>query len=233
MLHFLSLVSSIDPLRICLALGPLAVYLLLLGAINLARRPFLVSGARDLAALALALAGLAIVGPFELFLPEESFVHFGAYVWLMVLALYALWVTMLILMLRPRLVIYNITVDKLRPILADVVEHLDSEARWAGDSLVLPGLGVQLHLDSYSAMKNVSLKSIGSLQNFQGWKKLETALLAALEQEDAHRNRHGLNLLITGLLIVIFLILVIVNNPLSLSQSLSDLAEGVMKTINR
>ena len=94
---------SIDPLRLCLALGPLAVYLLLLGSINLMRRPFLVSGGRDLAALSLALMGLAVVGPCELFLPEESIVVFGAYVWLMVLALYALWMTMLILMLRPRL----------------------------------------------------------------------------------------------------------------------------------
>ena len=222
-----------DPLRLCLALGPLAVYLMLLGAINLTRRAFLVSGGRDLAALAVALAGAAVVGPFELFLPEASFVQFGAYVWLMVLALYTLWATMLILMLRPRLVIYNITVDKLRPILADVVERLDGDARWAGDSLVLPGLGVQLHLDNFHSMKNVSLKSVGGSQNFQGWKKLETALSAALGQEDVTRNYRGLGLLGAGLLIAAGLILMIVRNPQVLSQTLSDLAEGIMKLINR
>jgi hypothetical protein len=222
-----------DLLRLCLALGPLAVYLLLLGAINLTRRPFLVSGGRDLAALALALAGLAVVGPFELFLPEASIVVFGAYVWLMVLALYALWMTMLILMLRPRLVIYNITVDKLRPILADAVERLDRDARWAGDSLVLPGLGVQLHLDSFPMMKNVSLKSTGSRQSFQGWKKLETALSTVLEQEEVPRNRRGLTLLGAGLLIAAGLIAAFVRNPQSLSQTLSDLAEGMMKLFNR
>ncbi|MCC6125534.1 MAG: hypothetical protein IT426_11270 [Pirellulales bacterium] len=222
-----------DPLRLCLALGPLAVYLLLLGAINLARRPFLVSGGRDLAALALALAGLAVVGPFELFLPEESIVVFGGYVWLMVLALYALWITMLILMLRPRLVIYNIAVDKLRPILADVVEKLDGDARWAGDSLVLPGLGVQLHLDSYRAMKNVSLKSIGGRQNFPGWKKLETALSAALVREEVPRNFRGSNLLLAGLLLAAVSIAAIVRNPQSLSQTLADLAEGMMQWIGR
>jgi hypothetical protein len=225
--------SSIDPLRLCLALGPLAVYFLLLGAINLTRRPFLVSGGRDLAALALALGGLAIVGPFELFLPEESIVVFGGYVWLMVLALYALWMTMLILMLRPRLVIYNITVDKLRPILADVVARLDGDARWAGDSLVLPGLGVQLHLDSFSAMKNVSLKSIGGRQSFQGWKKLELTLSAALEQEAVSRNPRGLSLLFFGLLLAAGLIFEIVRNPHSLSLTLSELAEGIMKLFNR
>jgi hypothetical protein len=222
-----------DPLRTCLAFGPLAVYFLLLGAVNLTRRPILVGGGRDLAALALALAGLALVGPFELFLPEESIVHFGAYVWVMAASLYALLATMLILMLRPRLVIYNITVDKLRPILADVVGRLDGEARWAGDSLVLPGLGVQLHLDSYSSMKNVSLKSTGSRQSFLGWKKLENALAAAIEQEEVPRNFQGLNLLVVGAMIAVFLIQAIVRNPESLSQSLATLAEGVMKLIQR
>ena len=38
-----------DPFRLCLALGPVAIYLLLLGAVNLSRRPLLVSGVRDAA----------------------------------------------------------------------------------------------------------------------------------------------------------------------------------------
>ena len=131
------------------------------------------------------------------------------------------------------MVIYNITVDKLRPILADVVARLDGDARWAGDSLVLPGLGVQLHLDNFAAMKNVSLKSIGGRQSFQGWKKLETALSAALDQEDVARNRRGWSLLSVGMLIAAFLVVAIIQNPQSLSQTLSDLAESIMKLINR
>ena len=39
-------------------------------------------------------------------------------------------------------VIDNITADRLRSILAEVAPRLDPEARWAGDSLFLPGLGV-------------------------------------------------------------------------------------------
>ena len=46
-----------DPFRLCLALGPVAIYLLLIGAINMFRRPFLVSGTRDTATLGLALSG--------------------------------------------------------------------------------------------------------------------------------------------------------------------------------
>jgi hypothetical protein len=69
---------------------------------------------------------------------------------------------LVLLLLRPRLVIYNISVDKLRPILAEIVSELDPNARWAGDSLVLPGLGVQLYVDHFAAFRNVSLISAGS-----------------------------------------------------------------------
>jgi hypothetical protein len=227
------ILSLIEPLRLCLALGPLAVYFLLLGAINLSRRPFLVSGGRDLAALALATAGLAVIGPFALFLPEDSIVVFGPAVWLLALTLYVLLATMVILVLRPRLVIYNITADKLRPILADVVERLDRDARWAGDSLVLPTLGVQLHLDSFGIMKSVSLKSTGSGQNYQGWKMLETSLSDALDQTKLTRNPRGLGFLALGLLIAAFVVLAIGHNPQSLSQTLADTAANIMKLFGR
>ena len=51
-----------DPVPLAIAFGPLALYLLLMGAINLGRRPRVISGARDAAMLAIALSGLLIVG---------------------------------------------------------------------------------------------------------------------------------------------------------------------------
>ena len=144
-----------DPFRFYLALGPVAIYLLLLGAVNLSRRPLLVSGGRDAATLALAVSGMVIVGPIELFAPLGA-AQAGPYVWFLLLALYALCATLALLLLRPRLVIYNISVDKLRPVLATLVEQLDTDARWAGDSLVLPGLGVQLYVDSFAMLRSAS-----------------------------------------------------------------------------
>ena len=75
-----------EPFHQCLALGPVAIYLLLLGVINLARRPLVVSGGRDAAALGLALSGLVFVGPMALLFPEGLAAHFGLvgtrYLWL-------------------------------------------------------------------------------------------------------------------------------------------------------
>ncbi len=225
-------VPIMDPFRLTLAFGPVAMYLLLLGMINLSRRPLMVSGGRDAAALALAVTGMLIVGPFDLFLPQASLMHYGPYAWVMVLAFYGLCVAMGILMLHPRLVIYNISADKLRPILAEVVAGLDSDARWAGDCLVLPNLSVQLSVDNFRIMRNVSLKSVGGSQDLHGWRRLEQGLAGALSQETVPRNPRGLSLFFAGLLILGGLAMVISRNPQAITQSIFDLTETVLKMLN-
>jgi hypothetical protein len=191
----------------------------------------LVSGGRDAAALALAVSGLAIIGPIELFFPFTAAARFGPHVWLLLLALYALCVVLVLLLLRPRLVIYNIAVDKLRPILAELVEKLDAEARWAGDSLVLPGLGVNLYIDNFPALRSASLISAGGDQSHQGWRRLETALGDALAREDIARNPRGLSLLGAGLLMVAVIVLTIAHDPQALAQSLLDIAQSLQELL--
>src|SRR4051812_33232944 len=116
-----------DPLHLGIALGPLATYFLAIGAINLSSRPVLTSGGRDAAALAVALMGLVVAGPMELFLVEEAAVLYGTWVWAIMLAAYVLLVSLIVLLLRPRLIIYNIALDQVRPIVVDVVVRLDRE----------------------------------------------------------------------------------------------------------
>lgn len=220
-----------DPFRLCVALGPVAMYLLLLGAVNLSRRPLLVSGVRDAASLALAISGLVIIGPLELFFPFEAAIRFGPHIWLLLLALYAMGMVLVLLLLRPRLVIYNISVDKLRPILADLVDHLDPGARWAGDSLVLPGLGVQLYVDNFSALRSVSLISAGSNQSHSGWRRLETALGDALAREDVARNPRGISLISAGLLLIAGMVVAIAQNPQAVAQSLLDITQTLLRMV--
>jgi len=128
---------------------------------------------------------------------------------------------LVLLLLRPRLVIYNISVDQLRPVLADLVDKLDREGRWAGDSLVLPGLGVQLHLDSFAPLRNVSLAAIGSKQNYLGWRQLEVSLRAALGKVEGVRNPTGAAILLSvGVLLVAWLVGGIANDPEAVAQNL-------------
>jgi hypothetical protein len=218
-----------DPLRLCLALGPIAVYLVLLGMMNLGKRPFLVSGTRDAAALGLAVSGFIIIGPLSLLFPDAAAAHLGPsgpwYVWAVLLALYGLCLVWVLLTLRPRLVIYNISADQLRPILADLVERLDPEARWAGDSLVLPALGVQLHVEGVAWMRNVALVSAGLHQDHQGWRRLESSLAGALGQIEVRRNPGGLILLSIGVVIVGILIGAIAHDPQAVGRALMDMLQ--------
>ncbi len=212
-----------DPLHLSVALGPLAAYLLLLGMINRSRRPFLTTGGRDKAALCLAICGFVIVGPMELFMPSAAVVQFGGYVWLMLLALYALLVTVWVLTARPRLVIYNITPDQLRPILAELVADLDNEARWAGDSLMLPQLGVQLHVESFPAVRNVQLVSSGPQQSYGGWRRLERALDSPLREFTGTRNPYGLSLILFGSFLIAMIGFWILTERQAMAQALVEM----------
>ncbi|MBN1908446.1 MAG: hypothetical protein JW818_01790 [Pirellulales bacterium] len=212
-----------DPFALCLALGPVAIYVMLLGMINLARRPFLVSGSRDLTALGLAVAGLFIIGPIQLFFPQAASVLFREYVWIILAILYALGVSLVILSVRPRLVIYNISADELRPILADVVQRLDPEARWAGDSLTLPTLNVRLHFEASSFFRNLSLVSSGPHQDPLGWRKLETTLAEALRGFAVPRNVRCISLIVIGVLLAGYLGWVAAIDPQQTAQSMLEL----------
>lgn len=204
---------EIDALRVGIALGPLAVYFLVLAAVNLSRRPFLTTGARDVGALGTAIAGLIAIGPLDLFLPAAAWDQFGGAAWLLLLAFYGLCLTLMVLLMRPRLVIYNANPEQLRSILAEVVSRLDNQARWAGDNLVLPELGVQLHVEIFAAMRNVQLVSAGPKQNFAGWKRLENALAEVLRETKTSRNPHGFGMIALGLLLICIVAYWFISDP--------------------
>ena len=192
-----------DPLHLCIALGPVIAYLMLLGLLNCRRRPFLTTGARDLAALGIGVSGLVVAGPMELFLPELAANQFGSYVWPMMLALYGLCWTLLVLLIRPRLVIYNMTLHQLRPILSSVASELDPELRWAGDSLSLPTLHVQLHLETFSTLRCTQLISSGPAQSCAGWRKLEIRLAEALQATRTTINPYAMSLILLAIFMAV------------------------------
>lgn len=212
-----------DPLHLCIALGPVAIYFLLLGTINLSRRPFVTTGTRDAAALGIAIGGFVVAGPMELFLPEAAAVRMGFWVWPTCLAFYVLCLSLAVLLMRPRIVIYNVTFEQLRPSLAEIVLRLDSESRWAGDSLVMPNLGVQLTVESQGMMKNVQLVAAGVEQSFQGWRLLETELTTVLRSAKGTRNPYGVMFVTAGLLAGASLILLLSSDPQGVAQALGQM----------
>ena len=212
-----------DPLHTAIALGPVATYLLVLGTVNLSSRPLLTTGGRDAAALAMALAGLVVVGPMELFLVEDAAAMYGAWVWAIMLAAYALLVLLVILLMRPRLIIYNITLDQFRPLLAAAVIRLDTEARWAGESLVMPQIGVHLHVEAAPLLKYVQLVSSGSQQSLTGWRRLENELAMPLHRARTTANPFGITLASFGILLVTLITFVLSRDPPGVMHALNEM----------
>ncbi len=135
-------------------------------------------------------------------------------------------VALVLLTLKPRLVIYNLTLDSLRPILADLVDRLDADARWAGDSLVLPALGVQLYVDSFSAMRSTSLVAAGGNQNPFGWRRLQRAFQDVLAREEVPRNPRGVSFIAIGLLLLAVIVLAVARDPQAAVRSVFDLLQS-------
>jgi hypothetical protein len=213
---------SVDPFRLAIALVPLAAYVLVIGFINLGRRPFLTSGGADLTALGVALLGLAFVGPLELFRPAALTGEIGIYIWLFLLLCYGLCVLLVVLLARPRLVIYNISPEELHPVLADAAARLDPDARWVGNHLALPALGVQLHLDSFEIMRNVSLVSSGSRQDIDGWRRLARELSLSLRPIRVKANPRAMGLLVISLVLLATSFIDMVRNPIELAQGVGQ-----------
>lgn len=214
---------EVEPFRLCLALGPLAIYLLLLGMINLSRRPFLVTGPRDAAALGVAIAGLLVVGPIELLLPQEAVAAYGWVVWVLLAVMYALCLSLVVLLGRPRITIYNISPEVLRPVLAEVIGSLDPHARWAGSSVVLPGLMVELHVERYPLARNVTLVANSDQQSLAGWRALAGALRRRLKTAESARGPWGAAFALAGLLMLGLLLWTIASDAQAVSQGFVEM----------
>jgi hypothetical protein len=180
-----------DPFRTCLALGPLAVYALLLAVMHLSRRAWVVNGNRDLITLGVAVSGFVIVGPIELLMPAEHWVAHRGYAWLVVFVLYVVVLSLIALLGRPRITVYNVTPSILRPVLAQIAASLDPQARWAGNSLVLPQMDMELHVEAMSPMQTVSIVATHEEQELIGWKRLEIELINTLRGVERTRNPWG------------------------------------------
>jgi hypothetical protein len=203
----------VDPFRLAIALVPVGSYALVLAWINARRRPFLTSGGSDLTALGVALSGLMFIGPLELFRPEAATREFGNYIWVFLVLFYWLCVLLVVLLARPRLVVYNISMEELHPVVAEAAGRLDPEARWAGNHLTLPKLGVQLHLDSFDVMRNVSLVASGGRQNIDGWRRLARELSRSLAPIRVKRNPRAIALLLVSIVLLAVSVTQLLNSP--------------------
>ncbi len=185
---------------LAIAVLPLGGYLLLIGWFHLRRRPVLLPGAVDLALLAAGVSGLVLVGPLALVQPAVGTSPWAA---AMLVLLGGLIVGVAILVMRPRLVIYNATIDRLRPVVAEVVSGLDGSARWAGETVALPARGLQVSLDGRGVTRCVSLVATGTRTSNEAWSEFARRIRRGVQPVRVRRNPWGLVAVMLGLAILI------------------------------
>ncbi len=106
-----------------------------------------------------------------------------------------------------------------------MVKQLDEDARWAGDSLVLPKLGVQLHVELFGAMRNVQLVSSGPRQSFTGWKRLEISLANVLKQTKSSPNPHGYAMMALGIALICIMTFWMFRDPTKVVHGLHEMLQ--------
>ena len=212
-----------DPLHFCIAVAPLSVYLLLLGILNLRGRPFVTTGARDGAALSIGVIGFVLVGPMKLFFPEAAASRFGVVVWLMLIVFYGLCVSLAVLLMRSRIVIYNISMEHLRPILTGVAMKLDKKSRWNGDSLWLPERKIHLHVEAVEWLRNIQLTAGGNQQSYEGWHVLEKELKAALQKIPIRPNMTGIPMMLVSGALALGAAIWMLNDQQAVAQALEEI----------
>ena len=224
-----------DPLRTSIALIPLVVYAVVLGLVNMNRRSVLTTGTFDTIALGLAITGFVVIGPLELFYPNSYLMHYGVFfffdishwvgigVWILLIMFYWLIVTWIAVSRRPRLVIYNLDARHLHRLLEQLLWSMDAGVRWAGETAVLPNLGIHFTIEANSRLRCIQLVSAGPCQDPLGWKLLRETIRNSLKQERSPLNplAFGYFLVALGMLLLIFGELL--GNQRQLHQALLDL----------
>lgn len=216
-----------NPFHMFLALGPVSVYLLALSGIHFGRHPVVITGTRDALALGLACAGFVLVGPLQLFAPNDGVVAMwlGGWIWVPLLGLYALCVQLASLLIRPRLIVYNTSYEKLRPHLELVTSELDENRCWAGSSVMMAKQGVQMTVEAWPTMHIVQLVSAGPHQDLMGWKRLERGLRARLQQVPAGPNPRAASYLFFALLLISIVIITGLQQPQQIAEGIDRLLE--------
>ena len=158
------------------ALLPVAAYLVVIGLLHVRRRPVALSGHVDATLLALGITGMVVAGPLALLQPGAGLSAWATAV--LVLA-FAVVVAGGVLAARPRMVIYNVGLDQLRPVVASVAASLDPTARWAGETAALPARGLQVHLDDRGPARTVSVIAAGRT-SAEAWTEFSRRLRRAV-----------------------------------------------------
>ena len=204
----------VEPFVIVMAFVPLIGYLLVLGWIRISGRAVVTTGARDTAALALAISGFFVVGPAELFFPNAAATAFGPIVWLPLLVFYGLIVLLICLTVPAKLVVYGRGPMELFQSLSNVSKLIDPEA--IGDEtnvqVTLPTYGIHLRLDGYRGIDHAQVVAFEPNVSPAFWNDLLGKLRDEVSGLPAPNPRRGFLMMTVAAALILLLLWIGIKN---------------------
>lgn len=219
-----TIVQSIEPFTVLLALVPLIGYLAVFSVIRLSGRVLVTTSVRDIGALAIAISGMMAVGPAELFFPATAAIVFGPMVWLALAALYGLTVALIALTTTPKLVVYGRTPEEVFPALMRASSKIDPQAN--GDvkelQVHLPNVGIRLRVDGQRGVDHARVLTFEPMPSLKFLNTLLANLRAEVRQSPTPATRRGLGMLVATLLLSMILVWQSFENPALVVEGFRD-----------
>lgn len=219
-----------NALHLTIALGPVAVYGLALGLIHASRRPLLTGGTREIYAIGVAVSGFVVVGPVSLFMPTALSQRLGIsvldslVVWAFIAVSYLLFLAMVSLLARPRLVAYNVSLAALRSTFDSLLTRTQWKHQWSGNCLILPELGVQFQIERSASPNCVSLVATTRYQSPNSWRLLESELAGELSQlPEEKRSGNTLYLYLSMVILMLVVGRLMFANPHDIVAALAEI----------
>lgn len=205
-----------DPVRELIVCLPLGLYLLRVAVLSLRPRISVTGGVRETAWFGFGISGMMLVGPIALFAPGTAFVGYGAFAWVMLLAMYGLCVSLYVLSQPPVIFLYNASVDRAQQVLSKAIEKLGGEFKQAGHTIVITGRDVEVLVESFAPTRSVRLGGRSVLQSPLAWNRFERAIREAAAEMPPDRPAYsGWGFLLAALVSLTLAGIAISNNALT------------------
>jgi len=176
-----------------------------------------------MALLGLAMLGLVLVGPSQLFFPVAAFNLLGPAVWFLMTLLYFFILLFVILNSRPRLIVFGLSPDSLANHVKESLDAMDVESTWMGLTFAAPAIRVDGTIEPAGNGELSQIVATRSSQDVIGWMKLERALAIKLKSIQIAPRSTGTVWIALGLAALAALGLQIYSNPTAVADGMRDL----------
>ncbi|MFM8570992.1 MAG: hypothetical protein ACKOAU_05290 [Pirellula sp.] len=194
----------LDYLRLAIALIPLGVYLSVMGLLALRKKPTLMTTGQEALLLGFAVFGFALIGPIELFFPTRAYATLGDWAWLLLAALYSLFVLLFALQRSPGWTVLGLHCEGLQALLDRALCESSIEHTWMGNQLEIPAWELRAIVEPSRGFRSTShLTPCGKQKSLIGWYELERLFVSSKGYREARASRSPSILLGVGWLLAL------------------------------